>query len=54
MKELTDNLETAKYYREKIFLAMVNLRCAVDELETMVGSQYWEFPTYSEILYSVK
>jgi len=23
-------------------------------LETMVGSEYWEFPTYSEILFSVK
>ena len=54
VKELTDNLETAKYYREKIFLAMVNLRCAVDELETIVGSEYWAFPTYSEILYSVR
>ena len=54
VREITDALETAQYYREKIFLSMVNLRCKVDELETIVGSKYWEFPTYSEILYSVK
>ena len=48
-----DTLSQAKYYRETVFLNMQSLRGAVDELETLVGSKYWPYPTYGEVLYSV-
>ncbi|HHW31192.1 MAG TPA: glutamine synthetase type III [Clostridiaceae bacterium] len=53
VKEIKDNLELARAYREKVFMAMSELRLVVDELETLVSSKYWKIPTYAEILYSV-
>ena len=32
---------------------MQELRATADELETLVGSKYWPFPTYSDLLFSV-
>lgn len=46
-------LDTAKYYREVVFIAMQELRSVIDNLETNVGKKYWSFPTYGELLYSV-
>ncbi len=52
-RESRSTEETAKFYREKIFNNMCELRIVIDELETMVGKKYWIYPTYAEILYSV-
>ena len=49
-----DMLEVAKYYREVIFEDMNDLRATVDELETLVPSDIWPYPTYGDLLYSVK
>ncbi len=49
-----DTLTEARYYRESIFTAMGDLRCNIDSLEAMLGKDYWPYPTYAEILYSVK
>ena len=43
----------AKYYKENILEKMSELRIAVDELETNVSKQYWPFPTYGEMIYSL-
>ena len=51
--EITDTQELGTYHREQIFMNMQNLRETVDELETMVSSEYWTLPTYGEMLYSV-
>jgi len=48
-----DILAQARFYREKIFAAMLELRLTVDELETLVAKKYWPFPTYGQILFSV-
>ncbi len=53
VREIKDNLELATAYREKVFMAMSELRPIVDELELIVGSKYWKIPTYAEILNSV-
>lgn len=52
-KNQESSLETAKYYRETVFMNMQSLRAIVDELETLVAKKYWPFPTYGELLYSV-
>ena len=54
VRDIKNNLELAKAYREKVYMAMSELRLVVDELETLVGSKYWTLPTYAEILNSVK
>ena len=37
-----------------IFEDMGKLREVVDELETLVPKEIWPYPTYGEILYSVR
>ncbi len=52
--DLSDAYELAKYNREVVFEDMNGLRTVVDELETLVPSDIWPYPTYGEMLYSVK
>ena len=47
-------METATYYRDVILTDMNAMRAVVDELELLVAKDYWPFPTYSDLLYSVK
>ena len=48
-----DHLAVARYYRNTVFNDMTELRMVADELETLVGKEYWSLPTYSELLNSV-
>ncbi len=49
-----DTLEAqGEYYRDVIFLAMQELRAVADEIEALVGEEYWPFPTYGQLLFSV-
>ena len=43
----------SRFYREKIFGGMTELRLVVDELETWMAKKHWPLPTYAEMLYSV-
>ncbi len=52
-KDYEEGLESAKYYREYVFEAMQTLRVVADELETMVASTEWPFPTYVDLLFYV-
>ena len=52
--ETQEALAIAKYYREVIFTDMNQLREIIDALEVLVPSDIWPYPTYGEILYSVK
>ncbi|MBE5757009.1 MAG: glutamine synthetase type III [Clostridiales bacterium] len=47
-------LERGRYFERVVLKNMNDLRTTADELESMVGKKYWAFPTYEEILYSVK
>lgn len=47
-----DALTAASYQRNAVIPAMNNLRTAADTLETMVGKDYWPFPTYAELLFN--
>ena len=50
----TDSLELARYYRDAVISAMNELRAVVDELETITSANYWPYPSYGEILFSIK
>ncbi len=52
--KISDEYERAVYYKDVILKDMENLRSSADELEKIVGKDYWPFPTYPEILNSVK
>ena len=54
VKSFRDSLEQARYYRDTIFSAMNELRIVVDELETHTAASYWPYPSYGELLFSVK
>lgn len=53
VREAKDNLELAKGYREKVYIALSELRLIVDDLEMLISSKHWKIPTYAEILNSV-
>ena len=46
--------DTAMYYKDKVFSAMTELRIVGDELETLTSVKYWPYPTYGDLLFSVK
>ncbi len=54
VKDITDTLALARYYRDTIFAAMNELRILVDEMETHCAAKYWPYPSYGDILFSVK
>ncbi len=43
----------ARYYHDEVFADMQSLRAVADELETIVGEEYWPYPTYDELLFNV-
>ncbi|MCR5692324.1 MAG: glutamine synthetase III [Eubacterium sp.] len=53
-KELSDTYDLAKFHHDVIFADMNELREPIDELEGVIPSEIWPYPTYGEILYSVK
>jgi glutamine synthetase len=52
-KSESEVLNMAKFYRNRVFEAMSELRLIVDELETLIAKKYWPLPTYADMLYSV-
>ena len=48
-----DALQCAKSYTETVIPVMQELRAVADELETLVAKQYWPYPTYGDMLFSV-
>lgn len=40
--------------RKKLFVAMEELREDVDAMETITSSKYWPYPSYGEILFSIR
>ncbi len=53
-KHIADYFERGKYYRDIVIPVMQALRNSVDALEIMAGRDYWPYPSYAEILYSIK
>ena len=45
--------ETMIYYHDVVVSKMNRLRGIVDQLETLVDSSYWPYPTYYDLLFSV-
>ena len=54
VKNAGDSLAQARCCRDEVFSAMNELRSVIDELESCTASSCWPFPTYGEILFSVR
>ena len=52
--DISDCAELSNFCRDSIFAAMNELRIYVDEMETMTGADYWPYPSYGEMLFSVR
>lgn len=53
-KEYEHNLEAyAKFYHDSVVANMQETRAVVDELEVNTASDYWPYPTYADLLFSV-
>ena len=48
-----DITSTANYYTTWVIPAMNSLREAVDSLESMVGYEYWPYPSYGTLMFNV-
>ncbi len=53
VKKHGDTLKVAEFYKNTALVLMEKMRKSADEIESLVGADYWSLPTYSEILYSV-
>ena len=54
LKSQNDTYAAARYYRDRVFPAMHSLRDVVDSMEVRCGAKYWPYPSYGDILFSVK
>jgi glutamine synthetase len=49
---IVDVYDAARFYADKVIPAMEDIRKVVDTLETIVGSDYWPYPSYGDLLFS--
>ncbi|MEA5152924.1 MAG: glutamine synthetase III [Oscillospiraceae bacterium] len=54
VKNMSDSLVLAIYYKDVVFAAMNELRIVIDELETHTAASFWPYPSYGDLLFSVK
>lgn len=48
-----DHYKLMLYIRDEIIPTMNSVRSSADELETIVGEEYWPFPTYDALLFNI-
>ncbi|MBQ8556475.1 MAG: glutamine synthetase III [Clostridia bacterium] len=48
-----DALANARYEHDVVIPAMEAVRTVADDLETLVGKEFWPFPTYDDLLFNV-
>ena len=51
---ITDSLEAAKYYESTILGDMEELRASVDKAEAIIPDEYLPYPTYQQMLFSLR
>ena len=51
--EINDAKSSARSFHDKVVPAMNELRVSIDELEMLVGRDYWPMPSYGDLLFEV-
>ncbi|MBR3095918.1 MAG: glutamine synthetase type III, partial [Clostridia bacterium] len=54
LRDAEDVIAESVMIRDKVLPKMCELRLACDEAETVTARSYWPFPTYADILFSVR
>ena len=54
LRDEHDVFAASRYYRDRVFPAMQSLRDVVDEMEMRCDARRWPYPSYGELLFSVK
>ncbi|MCR5693393.1 MAG: glutamine synthetase III [Clostridia bacterium] len=54
LHDAKDIIAESEMIRDMVLPKMCELRVACDEAETMTAKEYWPFPTYADILFSVR
>ena len=54
LKKIDDSEQASFYNRDVILKDMAIIRGYADELEKIVASDYWPYPTYADLLFGVK
>ena len=54
VKEIDESDAAACFYKYNIIPVMNSLRAAVDEMETLCSSEHWCYPSYGDLLFSVR
>ncbi len=54
VKDYDSMQECANFYRHSVFATMQEARAVADELEMLTAQTYWPFPTYGDLLFSVR
>jgi glutamine synthetase len=52
--EKSDSLDKAHYFKDSVLTKMDELRVISDEVESIVPSKHWSFPTYGDLLFSIR
>ena len=52
-KNIKDIHAQAKFVCDELYPTLHKLRAVADELESLVGDEYWPFPAYRDLLFSV-
>lgn len=52
--KLGTDIVAGRHYRDIVIPAMAELRAVCDEMEMNVAEKYWPYPSYGDILYSVR
>ena len=53
-KNIADTFELSLYYKTEVIGAMNALRESADRLEEITSSAYWPYPSYGDMLFSIK
>ena len=49
-----DTISESAMIRDTVLPEMCELRVAADEAETVTSKEYWPYPSYGDLLFSVK
>ena len=53
VKDCDNVTDSGKFYTDSVIPAMNEVRRVADKLETIVGTDYWPFPTYVDLLFRI-
>ena len=53
-RECENYTQSANYYKDEVIGAMKRLRAAADSLEELTSAEYWPYPSYGDLLFSLK